>query len=61
MFREWIPNNLSSSMCSKAPKGIEMSAAFVGNTTAMFRKKSFCTGTQMKAWIKWSLLKLNLT
>jgi len=54
-FVEWIPNNIKSSVCDIAPKGLPMSATFVGNSTAiqdlfkrvgdqftaMFRRKAF--------------------
>ena len=34
-FVEWIPNNVKSSICDIPPKGLKMSATFVGNTTAV--------------------------
>jgi tubulin beta len=54
-FVEWIPNNITSSICDIPPKGLKMSVAFVGNSTcmqevmkriaeqftAMFRRKAF--------------------
>merc|ERR1712146_709270 len=54
-FVEWIPNNIKSSICDIPPKGLKMSVAFVGNSTAiqevfkriseqftgMFRRKAF--------------------
>ena len=54
-FVEWIPNNIKSSLCDIAPKGMKMSCTFVGNSTsiqdlfkrvseqftAMFRRKAF--------------------
>jgi len=54
-FVEWIPHNIKSSVCDIPPKGIRMSAAFIGNSTsiqdlfkrvgeqfhAMFKKKAF--------------------
>jgi len=54
-FVEWIPNNIKSSVCDIPPKGIKMSATFIGNNTciqelfkrignqfsAMFRRKAF--------------------
>lgn len=54
-FVEWIPNNIKSSVCDIPPKGMKMSATFVGNSTsiqdlfkristqftAMFRRKAF--------------------
>lgn len=54
-FVDWIPNNIKSSVCDIAPSGQKVSAAFVGNTTAiqdvfkritaqfqaMFKRKAF--------------------
>jgi tubulin beta len=54
-FVEWIPNNIKSSVCDVPPKGLQMSATFIGNNTciqelfkrigshfsAMFRRKAF--------------------
>jgi len=54
-FVEWIPNNLKASICDIPPVGMEMSAVFIGNSTAiqeawkrvadqftlMFRRKAF--------------------
>ncbi|KAH1673963.1 hypothetical protein KXX46_001980 [Aspergillus fumigatus] len=54
-FVEWIPNNVQTALCSVPPKGLKMSATFVGNSTsvqelfqrvatqftAMFRRKAF--------------------
>ena len=54
-FVEWIPHNIKSSVCDIPPKGMKMSAAFIGNSTsiqdlfkrvgeqfqAMFRRKAF--------------------
>merc|ERR1712227_499539 len=34
-FVEWIPNNVKASVCDIPPKGLRMSATFVGNTTAI--------------------------
>ena len=54
-FVDWIPNNIKSSVCDIPPKGLKMSATFIGNSTAiqeifkrvaehftaMFRRKAF--------------------
>lgn len=54
-FVEWIPSNVQTAFCSVPPKGLKMSATFVGNSTsvqelfqrvstqftAMFRRKAF--------------------
>merc|ERR1711937_404271 len=34
-FVEWIPNNIKSSVCDIPPKGLKMSTAFIGNTSAI--------------------------
>ena len=42
-FVEWIPNNVKASVCDIPPKGLKMSATFVGNSTAvqeMFKRVS---------------------
>merc|ERR1712219_98638 len=40
-FVEWIPNNMKCSVCDIPPKGLKMAVAFLGNITAMFRRKAF--------------------
>jgi tubulin beta len=54
-FVEWIPNNVQTAVCSVPPRGLDMSATFIGNSTsiqelfkrvgdqfsAMFKKKAF--------------------
>nr|UXY86799.1 tubulin beta subunit [Cryptomonas paramecium] len=54
-FVEWIPHNIKSSVCDIPPKGMDISSAFIGNSTsiqdlfkrigdqfqAMFRRKAF--------------------
>jgi tubulin beta len=54
-FVEWIPHNVQTALCSVPPRGLKMSATFVGNSTsvqelfqrvgtqfaAMFRRKAF--------------------
>jgi len=54
-FVDWIPNNVMTSVCDVPPRGLEMSATFIGNSTsikelfgriheqysAMFRRKAF--------------------
>jgi len=34
-FVEWIPNNIKTSICDIPPKGLKMSATFIGNNTAI--------------------------
>jgi len=57
-FVEWIPNNVKSSVCDVPPKGLKMSATFIGNTTAiqeMFRRLSqqFTAMFHRKAFLHW--------
>lgn len=54
-FVEWIPNNIQTALCAVPPRGLKMSATFIGNSTsiqdlfkrvgnqfsAMFRRKAF--------------------
>jgi len=54
-FVEWIPNNVKTAVCDIPPRGLKMSATFMGNSTciqelfkrigeqftAMFRRKAF--------------------
>jgi tubulin beta len=34
-FVEWIPNNVKTAVCDIPPKGLPMSATFIGNSTAI--------------------------
>lgn len=58
-FVEWIPNNVKTAVCDIPPRGLKMSATFIGNSTAiqeLFKRISeqfngtshyyivFCTG-----------------
>jgi len=57
-FVEWIPNNVKTAVCDIAPKGMKMSATFIGNTTAMqelFRRLSeqFNVMFRRKAFLHW--------
>ncbi|PSC72040.1 tubulin beta chain [Micractinium conductrix] len=57
-FVEWIPNNVKSSICDIPPRGLKMSATFVGNTTAvqeMFKRVSeqFTAMFRRKAFLHW--------
>merc|ERR1712057_138793 len=57
-FVEWIPNNIKSSVCDIPPKGLKMSAAFIGNSTAiqeMFKRVSeqFTMMFRRKAFLHW--------
>merc|ERR1712146_446440 len=57
-FVEWVPNNVKSSVCDVPPKGLKMSATFIGNTTAiqeMFKRISeqFTVMFRRKAFLHW--------
>ena len=39
-FVEWIPNNVKSSICDIPPRGLKMSATFLGNSTAIQEVRS---------------------
>jgi len=57
-FVEWIPNNVKSSVCDIPPKGLKMSATFVGNSTSiqeMFKRVSeqFTAMFRRKAFLHW--------
>ncbi|EZG47654.1 tubulin beta chain [Gregarina niphandrodes] len=34
-FVDWIPNNILSSVCNVPPRGLDLSATFIGNSTAI--------------------------
>lgn len=57
-FVEWIPNNIKTSVCDIAPKGLPMSSTFIANTTAiqtMFKRVSeqFSAMFRRKAFLHW--------
>jgi len=57
-FVEWIPNNINSSICHVAPKGLEMSATFIANSTSIqsvFKRISMNFGQMFKrrAFLHW--------
>lgn len=57
-FVEWIPNNIKTTICNVPPKGLKMSATFVGNTTAIqevFKRinDQFTTMLKKKAFLHW--------
>jgi len=57
-FVEWIPNNIKTSMCAIAPKGLKMSTTFIGNSTSiqeMFKRVSeqFTLMFRRKAFLHW--------
>uniref|UniRef100_A0A1I7Y6M4 Tubulin beta chain n=1 Tax=Steinernema glaseri TaxID=37863 RepID=A0A1I7Y6M4_9BILA len=57
-FVEWIPNNVKTSVCDIPPRGLPMSATFVGNSTAIqeiFKRISeqFTAMFRRKAFLHW--------
>lgn len=57
-FVEWIPNNVQTAICSMPPKGMKMSATFVGNSTSiqeLFKRVSdqFSAMYRRKAFLHW--------
>ncbi|CAI8046867.1 Tubulin beta-1 chain [Geodia barretti] len=57
-FVEWIPNNVKTAVCDIPPRGLKMSATFVGNSTAiqeLFKRVSeqFTAMFKRKAFLHW--------
>lgn len=57
-FVEWIPNNIKSSICNVPPKGMNLSATFIGNSTSiqeLFKRISdqFTAMFKRKAFLHW--------
>jgi len=57
-FVEWIPNNIKTAVCDVPPRGMQMSATFIANTTAiqeMFRRVSeqFSAMYRRRAFLHW--------
>ena len=57
-FVEWIPNNIKLSVCDIPPKGVPMSATFLGNSTSIveiFKRvgDQFTAMYRRKAWLHW--------
>ncbi|KAB0794331.1 hypothetical protein PPYR_11534 [Photinus pyralis] len=57
-FVEWIPNNVKTAICDIPPRGLKMSATFIGNTTAiqeLFKRVSeqFSAMFRRKAYVHW--------
>ncbi|XP_065676019.1 tubulin beta chain-like isoform X2 [Hydra vulgaris] len=57
-FVDWIPNNVKTAVCDIAPRGLEMSATFIGNSTAiqeLFKRISeqFTSMLRRRAFIHW--------
>ena len=50
-FIEWIPNNVKSSVCDIPPKGLKMSATFIGelpNQHGVWVCMPACSGSSCK-------------
>ncbi|XP_061381739.1 tubulin beta chain-like isoform X2 [Danaus plexippus] len=57
-FVEWIPNNLKVAVCDVPPRGLKMSATFIGNSTAIqeiFKRISeqFTAMFRRRAFLHW--------
>nr|CDS30095.1 tubulin beta 1 chain [Hymenolepis microstoma] len=57
-FVEWIPNNCQTAMCDIPPRGMKMSATFMGNTTALNEvfdriQRPFAAMYSRKAYLHW--------
>lgn len=57
-FAEWIPNNIKTAICDIPPKGLKMSATFIGNTTGIYQlfdkiSRSFRGMFNRKAFLHW--------
>jgi tubulin beta len=57
-FVEWIPNNIKASVCDIPPRGLKMSVAFIGNSTAimeLFKRVNdqFTSMFRRKAFLHW--------
>lgn len=57
-FVEWIPNSVKTALCNIPPKGLKMSATFIGNSTAIqeiFKRISdqFSLMFSRKAFLHW--------
>ncbi|KAI8897890.1 beta tubulin [Globomyces pollinis-pini] len=57
-FVEWIPNNAKTAICDIPPKGLTMSATFIGNSTCiqeLFRRvlEQFSAMYRRKAFMHW--------
>merc|ERR1719513_241891 len=57
-FVEWIPNNIKTAVCDIPPRGLKMSATFIGNSTAiqeLFKRISeqFTAMFRRKAFLHW--------
>ncbi|KAB7501323.1 Tubulin beta-2 chain [Armadillidium nasatum] len=59
-FTEWIPNNVKTAVCDIPPRGLKMSATFIGNSTSiqeLFKRVSeqFTSMFRRRAFLHWYL------
>lgn len=47
-FVEWIPSNVKTAVCDIPPRGLKMSATFIGNSTAIQVRLPFTLSAQNK-------------
>ena len=57
-FVKWIPNNMKTAVCDVPPRGLNMSATFIANSTAineLFKKtaEQFAAMYRRKAFVHW--------
>uniref|UniRef100_A0A2K6CSW9 Tubulin beta chain n=1 Tax=Macaca nemestrina TaxID=9545 RepID=A0A2K6CSW9_MACNE len=57
-FADWLPNNVKTAVCDIPPRGLKMSATFIGNNTAiqeLFKcvSEQFTAMFQPKAFLHW--------
>lgn len=57
-FVEWVPNNVKTAVCDIPPRGLKMSATFIGNSTSiqvMFKRigHRFSVMFRRKAFLHW--------
>ncbi|XP_003281445.2 tubulin beta-8 chain-like isoform X5 [Nomascus leucogenys] len=57
-FADWLPNNVKTAVCDIPPRGLKMSATFIGNNTAiqeLFKRVSeqFTAMFRHKAFLHW--------
>jgi tubulin beta len=58
MFSNWVPNNIKTAICDIPPRGLQLSATFISNTTAiqfLFKRlmTQYQTMFQKRAFIHW--------
>lgn len=62
-FVDWIPQNVKTAVCDIPPRGLNMSATFIGNSTSIqeiFKRitDQFATMFRRRAFLHWYLFKL---